>query len=208
MYFPELTRSDEDVYHNQNKTFYANYQNNYAQVSEDCQNRCVYCDITVDECGGDKMQLDHFRPQEHFSQLDTHPHNLYLSCPKCNRLKTSDWPCCKINKDAPSFIGKIGYLNRFTHNAQNYLKVEDDGRITQLAGPVEYMINKMRLNRSSRVNIRRKRRLEFKKTQILEAIELISSKLMEDSKKGLITQLEMIEKIKLIRELSSLSQSI
>lgn len=36
------------------------------QIYEDCQSRCVYCDIRLDENGNEGFALDHFRPQEKF----------------------------------------------------------------------------------------------------------------------------------------------
>lgn len=178
MFFPKLTRRDEGFYFNNRKKFYANYSDNYVKIAEDCKQRCVYCDITIEEAGGDEMHLDHFRPQEHFSDLSIHPFNLYLSCPKCNGLKTSDWPCSK-EPGAPSFVGRIGYLDRFSHDAEAFMEVDANGRIIALAGPVEYMIKKMHLNRSSRVNVRRKRQIEYRKTRLLQGILQLTQKLVD-----------------------------
>lgn len=125
------------------------------------------------------MQLDHFRPQEHFSELSVHPYNLHLACPKCNVLKTSDWPCAK-EADSPSFLDGVGYLDRFKDHAEMYLKVGDDGEIIPLAGPIDYMIKKMLLNRKSRTNVRRKRLITHKKTQLLEGINQLVKKLATD----------------------------
>jgi len=208
MYFPELTRRCEEDYFNNRKKFYADYRKNYSKIAEDCQHRCVYCDITVYESGGDEMQLDHFRPQEHFEHLERHPHNLYLSCPKCNVLKTSDWPCCKNTDNTSSFIGQIGYLDRFKHKAGDFLRVEKDGTITQLAGPVNYMIEKMKLNRASRVNIRRKRKIESDKNNLIEDIGKYMIKLTQDCEQGKVTQPDMIEKMKSIQSLVTKFQSI
>ncbi len=208
MFFPELTRRSEENYFNNRKQFYADYRQNYPKVAEDCQHRCVYCDITIVEAGGDEMQLDHFRPQDHFEHLETHPHNLYLACPKCNVLKTSDWPCSKDADNAPSYIGGVGYLDRFIHNAENYLRVEEDGKIFQLAGPVNYMIEKMKLNRPSRVNIRRKRKIDSKKTKLLEGIARLTDKLIQDSEQGKLSAAQVTNKAKHIKSLTDMCQSI
>jgi hypothetical protein len=133
------------------------------------------------------MHLDHFRPQEHFEELATHPFNLYLSCPKCNGLKTSDWPCSK-EANALTFVGRIGYLDRFSHEYDTYLKVGEDGRIVAIAGPVEYMIRKMHLNRMSRVNVRRKRYIDNRKTRILEGILRLISNLQSAEAEEKITK--------------------
>lgn len=186
MYFPQLIRREKDDYLNSQNRFYADYRSNYEKVAADCKHRCVYCDITVEEFGGDEMQLDHFRPQEHFEHLSIDPFNLYLSCPKCNVLKTSDWPCAKAD-GAPSFIGGVGYLDRFLHKTDDFLRVDNDGKIVQIAGPVNYMIRKMHLNRASRVNVRRRRSVAIRKTKILEGIMRLTERLTQDRVRGEVT---------------------
>ncbi len=208
MYFPDLTRRDEVDYHNNREVFYADYKKNHKKVAEDCKHRCVYCDITSEEYGGDDMQLDHFRPQEHFDNLKAHPHNLYLSCPKCNVLKTSDWPCQKNKDDAPSFVGGIGYLDRFERKAKEFLEVDVNGNIIHRAGPVNYMIKKMLLNRPSRVNVRRKRAIEDKKTKIIKGIARLADKLTQDEEQGKITREQRLERMKVIRRLSHMVKSV
>ncbi|WP_460158457.1 HNH endonuclease signature motif containing protein [Pseudomonas sp. S3_E11] len=200
MFFPKLIRRKEEEYYSNRNNFYADYRDNYKKIAEDCLNRCVYCDITTDEYGGDEMHLDHFRPQEHFDELSTHPYNLYLSCPKCNGLKTSDWPCPK-KLGAPSFIGRIGYLDRFTHDPVIYLKVSQDGLIIPIAGPTDYMIKKMHLNRPSRVNIRRKRIIESKKTVLLNGILRLTSNLEDAVAAGRLTSEQLTERHKKISSL-------
>lgn len=156
MFFSKLTRKQESHYHNSKGFFYKSYDQNRAKIVEDCQSKCVYCDIHLDEVGQEGMQLDHFRPQEHFQTLASHPYNLYLSCQKCNRLKSDDWPCPKTI-GSPSFVGKMGYIDAFAHDPKNFLTVDKKGVIIAVAGPVEYMIKKMLLNRPARTQIRRKR---------------------------------------------------
>lgn len=200
MFFPKLLRRKVEDYFSNRDAFYADYRYNYVKIAEDCQHRCVYCDITVDEYGGDEMHLDHFRPQEHFEKLSTHPYNLYLSCPKCNGLKTSDWPCSK-EEGALTFVGRVGYLDRFEHDVDAYLKVGEDGRIAAIAGPVEYMIKKMHLNRTSRVNIRRKRYIEHRKTRILEGILRLTKSLQAAETQRTLTVEQVAEKRLKIDEL-------
>lgn len=186
MFFKKITRRAENEYYSNRGDFYADYRQNYTKIAEDCDNKCVYCDITIDESGGDEMHLDHFRPQEHFEEISTHPYNLYLSCPKCNILKTSDWPATRTIT-GPTYIGRIGYIDRFQHDCTLFLHVDKTGHIIPISGPIEYMIKKMHLNRPSRVNIRRKRIIEYRKTMILSGILRLTDKLQAADAAGKLT---------------------
>ena len=193
MFYPEFKRRDEVFYHSNRKEFYASYHANYKYILEDCLERCAYCDITVNENGGDAMHLDHFRPQRYFGMLKTHPYNLYLCCPKCNGLKKDDWPALKI-ADQPSYVGAVGYLDRFQANPSEFLTVGEDGKITPLAHPIGYMVKKLQLNRSSRVNVRRKRQLEARKEILLEGITVLMAKIDSDLKSGRILRDQALSK--------------
>lgn len=181
MFFPNLTRRKESDYHHTGGKFYADYTQNYEKISKDCLHRCIYCDILTEEMGGEGMQLDHFRPQKYFSDLKAHPCNLCLACPKCNRLKSDDWPCEKY-KDSPSFVGGLGYLDPFNIDRSKYLRVDNDGQIKPKDGPVKYMIEKMFLNRQSRTQIRRRRLLAKKKEQLSASITKLMEQLLQDTK--------------------------
>ncbi|HEY4437171.1 MAG TPA: HNH endonuclease [Lelliottia sp.] len=164
LFFPRLVRREENQYHSNRGNFYANYQDNYPKIADDCFHRCVYCDASEKECGGDPFSLDHFRPQQVFvnkfnGSLTNHPNNLYLSCQKCNVLKSNDWKGCLDTVDGATFIDKKGYIDRFKHDFYDYMNIMDTGEIesTDDNGPGNYMINKMLLNRVNRVYIRKKR---------------------------------------------------
>ncbi len=143
LYFPTLKRQNIQQYYKREGEFYATYncQKNYDNVAKDCQHRCVYCDVHVDECGGEKFSLDHFRPQNVFGEkfdgiLKVHPFNLHLSCQKCNVLKSDDWKGCWDTKYGATYISKKGYIDRFQVDAANYLKVDSEGKVvsTNAAG--------------------------------------------------------------------------
>lgn len=179
MFYPKLTRRNKEDYKHSRNDYYADYRKNYKKVAEDCKHRCVYCDLLVTELGGDELQLDHFRPQELYPELERDPYNLYLSCPKCNILKSSDWPC--YNKEhEPTFIGKIGYIDSFNDDPSEFLIVKDTGHISSIDGPIDYMIKQMQLNRESRVQNRRKRIIDHKKETLLNKIMLLTEKLGKD----------------------------
>lgn len=202
MFFPKLSRRKEEEYYSNRGGFYANYRDNYGKIAEDCLHRCVYCDITVEEHGGDEMHLDHFRPQNHFDTLTTHPHNLYLACPKCNGLKKDDWPAA-IDITAPTFLGASGYIDRFAVDVQDFLSVGSDGKIVPKMHPLAYMIKKLHLNRTSRANVRRKRYIELRKTELLRETLETMKKIADDRLSGKLTEYEAngkYEEVRLVLE--------
>src|SRR6516225_5444715 len=93
MFFPILTR--RGVYSvKADGSFYV-YSHYKTEISEDCQHRCVYCDVTANEVGGhEAMQLDHFRPESfpEFESLINDPRNLHYACGRCNLWKSDWWP--------------------------------------------------------------------------------------------------------------------
>jgi len=170
LHFPSLSRLDEESYYCQTGDFYAasNYQSNYDMIARDCKYRCVYCDATEKECGGERFSLDHFRPRDVFASkfngiLLKHPYNLHLSCQKCNVLKSKDWQGCEVLINGPTYLGGKGYIDRFEQELSTFMNVDIDGRIrVQLQpendnDPAEYMIQRLHLNRPNRVYLRKKR---------------------------------------------------
>ncbi|WP_241168815.1 hypothetical protein [Serratia marcescens] len=214
LFFPLISRKKVEFYHNRDGKFYSDYKSNYDKVSEDCLKRCVYCDATEKECGGDRFSLDHFRPRKVFADkfdgiLIIHPYNLYLSCQKCNVLKSSDWHGCSNDMNGYTFTGKKGYLDRFSHNYLSYLSVSEKGELSSIVddSPVDYMIKKLHLNRPNRVYLRQRRILKCKAENILEQIKKISSDIISQYDKGEIRAENAMTKIKKIQELQDLIQS-
>lgn len=196
MFFPKFKRHAEADYYSERNSFYADYRRNYTKITLDCLERCAYCDITVEESGGDEMQLDHFRPQKHFKHLSTHPYNLYLACPKCNGLKKDDWPATRKDNE-PSFLGSLGYIDRVTEDAAKYFFVEASGIITPLNNPASYIIKKLHLNRNSRVNVRRKRRIILEKAKITKDARDLLLTIKNELSSGLIDDQKALEKYEL-----------
>lgn len=197
MFFPRLARRPPEYYHSRLNRNYADYRKNYTKISEDCQFRCVYCDTLLSEIGYEGFQLDHFRPQAYFPQLTTDPLNLVLSCPKCNVLKSDDWPALKaINQ--PSYIGTAGYIDNFLENPSDFFSVEKNGIITPLKGPAKYILERLNINRASRKRIRRQRQIDFTKTlinkKITELLRELSQK-MNDKEVDYDTATLMLGKI-------------
>lgn len=189
LYFPSLMRQNLSKYYKSNGTFYTTYncQKNYENISRDCQCRCVYCDAHTDECGGEPFSLDHFRPMNVFGEkfdgiLKIHPFNLYLSCQKCNVLKTDDWKGCLDTENGLTFISSKGYVDRFQVNITDYLEVDANGRLRCIDddGPAKYMIGKLLLNRTNRVYIRKLREVKHKAGRVHSILLKRQKKLAED----------------------------
>ncbi|MGZ8250896.1 MAG: HNH endonuclease signature motif containing protein [Methylophilaceae bacterium] len=162
-FFPALNRSKYTTKQDGSWYVYSYYK---AEITNDCLERCVYCDAHIQEIGHEGFQLDHFRPQDLFPLLANIPGNLVIGCQKCNRWKSSHWPV-DINS-GDSYLGNIGFLDAFSHNRLDFFHVEDDGILTPLQGPSEYMIKLLNLNRPSRVIVRRNRILSCKLDQLIE----------------------------------------
>ncbi len=165
LFYPVLTRRDEYKRTNQGN-YYSNYGEYYHEIETDCQRRCVYCDITLNEIGGEGMQLDHFRPKSipKFEHLSNDPNNLVLSCPKCNRLKSKCWPA-DISVNA-TYTDDCGFIDPFNTNRKEYFEIEDTGKIKGKKPPSKYIIKLLLLDRMARIQIRRKRLLRVKIKQI------------------------------------------
>ena len=151
MFYPDIERRVD--YPTKTDGSYYVYGHYRAEITEDCQSRCVYCDITVQEHGGEGMQLDHFKPRELFNHLENDPNNLVLACPGCNRLKSSHWP-------QEESIGLNGFLDPFAKNRISWYQICQGGEIGHTNSATAFKIEKLHLNRPARVQIRRKRLLE------------------------------------------------
>lgn len=166
MYFPTITRRVTYKLTRKN-TFYADYKTYYAEIAADCQNRCVYCDVLLDEIGGEGMHLDHFKPQKHFPALANSPFNLVLACAKCNNLKSDWWP----NSTGHSNGGQSGFVDPFAANRNSYFEVSASGEIIAKLPPSRYFIELLSLNRVNRIMIRRKRAISFRAHASLARIQ-------------------------------------
>ncbi|MCS6068905.1 hypothetical protein LNO81_31290 [Klebsiella variicola subsp. variicola] len=103
-----------------------------------------------------------------------------MSCQKCNVLKSSDWHGCENEINGHTFIGKLGYLDRFAHNYFDYLNIDENGYLLSLndSSPVDYMIQRLHLNRPNRVFIRQKRLLKIKAKELLDKIKTIGDDIL------------------------------
>jgi hypothetical protein len=140
-FFPRLTRratytGTAGVY---------GYRRYRAEVSEDCQYRCVYCDSHHSDIGGEPMmEMDHFRPESKFGHLADDPLNLVYACRSCNRLKGYDWPAGNASE---CYCGEEGYLDPFQDDRTQFFSVTNLGEIVPLKAPARYIERRLGLNR-------------------------------------------------------------
>lgn len=156
LFYPNLER--RDAYKRTNKgDYYTDYHKYYDEIEADCKKCCVYCDVSLDEIGGEGMQLDHFRPKTipEFKSLSNDPNNLVLSCPKCNRLKSNHWPA-DVSADT-TCDGDCGFIDPFEADRKDYFEIENTGGIRDKKSPSKYMIKLLMLDRIARRQVRRKR---------------------------------------------------
>ncbi|MCS0362988.1 hypothetical protein ND928_01085 [Vibrio diabolicus] len=149
------------------------------------------------------MSLDHFRPQkvfaERFEITSIHPYNLYLSCQKCNVLKSSDWHGCIDTINGATYSASVGYIDRFSDKVDDFLEVKQ-GEIIPLQPPVGYMIKKMHLNRPNRVYFRHLRELRHKKKLFETRLSEMMRTTMEQVKNNEISKEEAIERLGVFTE--------
>ncbi|MCE9891428.1 HNH endonuclease [Kluyvera intermedia] len=155
MFYPKLTRRNN--YSVKKGGGYYRYSYYRQEILDDCQSRCVYCDLLLEEHAYEGMHLDHFRPQDYFKTITNDPNNLVISCPKCNILKSNHWPCDKNQVTTPSHNDKVGFVDPFIENMSDYFSVDPDGILKPLKNPGLYMLGILDLNRQARIFSRRKR---------------------------------------------------
>jgi len=163
MFYPQIIRRKQYKSSSLGTPF-ADYRVYYDEISEDCDFRCVYCDILLRENGGEGMHLDHFRPQKLFPELSKSPENLVLACPKCNLLKSDYWP----NENLCS----SHFIDPFKITRSDHFKIIEDGKVYGLSSQSDYMITILSLNRLSRCAVRKMRTLKREATQLIAHIEI------------------------------------
>ncbi|MBH4380569.1 hypothetical protein D9M68_333840 [compost metagenome] len=167
LFFPRITRTQN--YRTKTCGAFYGYSTYREAIHTDCQNRCVYCDVTLEENGHEGFALDHFRPQEQFPELRDNPNNLIIACGKCNRSKSSHWPA-GTNTTA-THDGVVGFIDPFECDRHQYFQVEPAGTLSPLQGPSTYLIELLGLNRASRILVRKHRILDDKITGLISMAE-------------------------------------
>ena len=184
----------------QRRSTYGTYKyfNGYrSEIREDCQYRCVYCDLHERDVGSERsMSIDHFRPKGKYPSLERDPQNLVWSCIECNQRKKDDWPAHGLPSN-PTVNGVAGYVDPFVEDRRDYFDVTGDGEFTALKHPAGYMIGFLALNRPLLQDVRGKRTQVYNKLVALR--EHFSSDLdtfnavLADESKGEDDKLQWIE---------------
>jgi hypothetical protein len=121
-------------------------------VREDFEECCAYCLLhEILAAGPESFELDHFRPKSlpGFSRQINDFYNLYYTCRPCNHAKGSTWPDLAL-EDAG-----FGFLDLCAETFSAHFQEEPDGSWVPLSPRAEYTLEKLRLNRSHLVRIRR-----------------------------------------------------
>lgn len=152
LYFGPLKR--RNAYETKEDGSFYTYTRYRVAIAEDCNNRCVYCDIPEDLVGGrEAMEMDHFRPwqkkfgkseEKKFEHLKNEPSNLVHACCVCNGFKLAFWPT--EDPDLP-YDHEKGWIEPFNECRSDFLKVSSDGTVLAIKAPAAYQIKQLRLNR-------------------------------------------------------------
>lgn len=167
------------------------------QLSQDCENKCVYCGIHESKFGGDRsFQIDHFRPKsiERFKKLEFDYSNLFWSCCVCNNLKRADWPSDDLSTDC------ICYLDPSLHDYNLSNTILDNGTVEPLNIAMRYINERLGINRSYLVYLRRESRIIGKSKKIFA--DLVSILEKSECNKALASKLgnERTEAISLLHD--------
>lgn len=206
MFYPALKRRDN--YQKKADGNFYRYAYYRDAIQEDCQNRCVYCDVMLQEHAYEGMHLDHFRPQHYFKNLANDPNNLVLACPNCNALKTNHWPCDRVNPVSPCHNNNVGFIDPFSDKMSYYFFVNSDGTLVPMRKPADYIIELLKLNRQARVLLR-KRRLQlalasnFHKVlstqldRLIDALieQKIDKKTAQEKRQKIISAMEIVQQL-------------
>src|SRR5580700_7914694 len=111
-------------------------------VRTDFETRCAYCLIEELHSGGEEnYELDHFRPQSKFPELERDFYNLYYSCHPCNRIKHDKWPSAELQQRG------ISLVDLCVSDFDDPFKEKPDGAWEGVTLSGRYTVDILRLNR-------------------------------------------------------------
>lgn len=118
-----------------------NYRNAKAQLINDFNNRCGYCDDSA-EIACCSFHIDHFAPQKKFPALINEYNNFVYSCPYCNNSKSDKWVSTKAEI---SFIDDKGFIDPCNPNYNTNFERLENGKIIPLTDLAQYMYFELKL---------------------------------------------------------------
>lgn len=157
---------------------------------------CAYCLLHEgDEGAGGfhAFQIDHFRPVEHFPELEVTYDNLYYCCHWCNRAKWDTWPSTEQETQQFRFVDPC-IEDFYKYHAR---LDSSSGRLDAVSRPGDYTIREIRLNRGVFKKLRRKRIIAQEQIQ---QIKLRVAKLKSETKPKLELISALEHRIRLLDE--------
>ena len=207
MFYPRLSRRSQYSSPGGRGGLYADYKQYAAEIANDCQRRCVYCDAKISEnMGGDAFQLDHFRPQYYFPHLKCDPKNLVLACPACNRFKWNHWPAGTDTSE--THVSGKGFIEPFNSDRLDYFEVNTSGHILSKQDPAAYIVKLLHLDRSARNNMRRRRIIMEDIASLLKVIPSELESAADAFENEQLTKIEYLEKARRLHALLDRLKSI
>ena len=170
--------------------YYADYR---PFLRRDFRQMCAYCERTEFRLGGeDFFEIDHFKPQRQFPELQTQYSNLYYVCGKCNRHKAGTWPSSSLTEQGFRFADPCREDMYLEH-----LSVEtSSGELRPLTNCGKYSCLQIRLNRPDLREWRRVRQIVSEKVQQWESIasqlDLLLNNQADDRRNDIKAQIEAI----------------
>lgn len=113
----------------------SNYRKYKEHLRSDFNKRCGYCDDSDYYMGGKRgFQIDHFKPQKHFIELEATYSNLIYACPFCNRAKWDKWE--DIN----------GFIDPCEDEYDEHLYRNAEGQICSITPQGKYIHKELKFN--------------------------------------------------------------
>ncbi len=136
---------------------HADYKKYKEPLRSDFNKSCGYCDDSDFYMGGKRgFQIDHFKPQKHFIELEAVYSNLVYACPFCNRAKWDKWE------------EKEGFIDPCEDEYDEHLYRNTEGQICSKTPQGNYIRKELKLN--------------LKRHELIWIVEKLSEQLAEINK--------------------------
>ena len=161
------------------------YREAKEYLRRDFANRCAYCMIHETDNGeAENFWIDHFQPRSKGGATNEYE-NLYWSCAKCNHIKHDKWPSPVESANGYRFADPCVEPDYGLHFVEN-----SAGRIVPLTDCGEYHIDRLFLNRTSRLEHRINRNMEKRRLEELQdRLRTVLAKALSDTEEELCNML-------------------